>query len=139
MTEQATFIRDSIVTFGAGVVALVLVFGIIILAIFKVPKFFQTWREMVQASDADRQQQLKAITELTAITAEVIRSNATAFQEASKSTDNMAKALELLTAMYERTSKDLYDHDVRAQIGWSEVAKISERTVNCQSRWNSSH
>jgi coenzyme F420-reducing hydrogenase alpha subunit len=140
---EATFARDTLVTFGAGIAALLLVFGTLAYAVFTAPKFFKAWQEMVRASDLERQKQLAAITaltsstaELTVLTTEVIRTNTVAFQDSSKSTDNMAKALELLTAMYERTSSVLSDHDIRSQNIQIEISKISERTAACKTRWN---
>jgi len=133
MTEAA-FALDTLVTFGAGIAALLLVFGTLAYAVFTAPKFFKAWREMTRASDAERQNQLRAIGELTTMTSEVIRANTGAFQDSSKSTDNMAKALELLTAMYERTSNTLSDHDARSQAILIEISKISERTAACRTR-----
>ena len=121
---EATFARETLVTFGAGIFALLLVFGITIYVVLKAPKFFAAWQEMVRCGDEERHTQLKTIAELNAVTVEVIRANTAAFVTGGQATENMAKALELLTAMYDRSSKEARDHDTRVQQMSLMVAQI---------------
>lgn len=116
MVELGQVIGNGIITQGAGIVALVLLFVAFIWLALKIPGF------------------LKAISDNTATSTEVIRNNSSFIQEMAKSNENVAKALEMLSPMYDRTLKVLEEHDARAQIGWAEVMKISERTAACRTR-----
>jgi hypothetical protein len=157
--DWAQFGLNAIVTWGAGIAALLLVFGTIVAVLWKLPKFFKAWQEMVKESNEERRVQLKAIadlssknSELTAMTAEVVRANTLAFQDNCKSNENTSKSLDLLAVMYDRSERDskihdermaklmgdltktIADHDVRAQAIAITLASVNERTSACRTR-----
>lgn len=117
MIEQGEVLADSIVDWGAGLVALVLVFGIAIFLVRKIPPY------------------LKAMSEQATLANEVIRVNSQFMGEMTKSNQNMSRALDLMAPIFERTVSLLEEHDLRAQSMQNEISKISERTFNCNRRF----
>lgn len=106
-------IAKLISTEGGGIVALAIILAGVIWLFIKIPPL------------------LKTLVEQAAIANEVIKTNSGFMKEMARSNDNVAEALKMLGPMFERTLKMLEDHDSRAQDGWTEVMKISERTKSC--------
>ena len=113
MMEQGQLIANGIVNFGAGIVALVVVFGVVIWLAKKIPPY------------------LKAMSEQAAISNEVIKTNSQFMGEMAKSNQNIAKALELLAPIVDSNITLLKEHDARAQQILAEMMKVSERTIQC--------
>ena len=113
--NDAQFWLDGLTNYGAGIIALVLVFAGVVFMAYKIPPY------------------LKAMSEQAAIANEVIKSNSAFMGEMAKSNQNIAKALELLTPIVDSNIRLLREHDIRAQAMMTELAKISERTSHCVS------
>jgi hypothetical protein len=116
MVDDGKALANAVVNFGAGIVALVLLFGVIIWLAKRVPPY------------------LKAMAEQAALANEVIRSNSQFMGEMSKSNQNVSKALEMMAPIFEKNMTLLEEHDRRAQTIMAEITRISERTKKCSER-----
>lgn len=108
--EQGTQFAQAIVNFGAGIVALVVLFGVVIWLARKIPPY------------------LKAMSEQSTLANEVIRTNSQFMGEMAKSNQNMAKALEMMAPVFERNISLLEEHDKRSQVILNELLRLAERT-----------
>lgn len=116
LTKAVDTTSSIIVTNGAGIVSLSLIFIAIIYIVYKIPPLF------------------KALIANQSTSNEVIRTNSECMREVAKSNENVSRTLDLITPLFNENLKLLEEHDKRAQLMSIEINKISERTSACRTR-----
>lgn len=105
---------NSIVTWGAGVVALSIILVGVVYGFKKIPQILASW----QANQATA--------------TEVIRGNSEVIKEVAKSNENVASALKMLQPLIERSVETQDAILAKQDTTLTEIVKISERTLGCK-------